>query len=170
MVDRFVDALLEVRSNKAKIFFCGNGGSAGNATHIANDFTFGINPEGEDGKGIDCECLTANSSVITCLANDIGYENIFSYQIRTKANPGDIIVLLSGSGNSENLIRAVDAAHAVGATTWGLVGYDGGRLLRMCDEKVHFASFDMQVCEDMQLIFLHMAMQLGRHKLKEKSE
>ena len=93
----------------AQVFLCGNGGSAGNASHIANDLIFAVS----EGKvpGIKASALTANPAVITCLANDLGYEHIFSEQLLVAANKGDILVALSGSGNSPNIVNALSLIH-----------------------------------------------------------
>jgi D-sedoheptulose 7-phosphate isomerase len=95
--------LFEAWKNNNKVFFCGNGGSAGNANHIANDLFYVINKK----KGINTESLASNPAIITCLANDEGYENIFVKQLETKANINDVLIAFSGSGNSKNIIKAI---------------------------------------------------------------
>ena len=97
--------------NGNKIMFCGNGGSAGNAIHLANDFIYGAGLG--YGKGLRVEALSANPAVLTCLANDIGYENIFSEQIRVKGNVGDVLIVLSGSGNSPNILKVLETGNAL---------------------------------------------------------
>lgn len=151
----FLELLLELRKNKNTIFVCGNGGSAANAIHIANDFTFGVNPNGE---AISIEALPANSSVISCLANDIGYEHIYSHQLKVKARPGDLLLVLSGSGNSPNILNAIDIASSLEMKTVGILGYDGGKAKNMLDLPIHFDINDMQVSEDMQLVVGHILM------------
>ncbi len=96
--------ILDRWRNKKNIYLCGNGGSASNAVHIANDLIYGASAK--NGVGIKAEALTANPAVLTCLANDIGYEDIFSEQLKVKAGMGDLLIVLSGSGNSENVVRA----------------------------------------------------------------
>ena len=95
------------------VFICGNGGSAANAMHIANDFHYGIGAcgPGPSLPGLRVEALPANSGVITCLANDTGYANIYSHQLRVKGQPGDILIVLSGSGNSPNVVQALETAN-----------------------------------------------------------
>src|SRR5208283_5485712 len=92
-------ALQSARRENRQVFLCGNGGSAANAMHIANDLLFGI---AKDGNGIRAHAISANQSVITCLANDVSYDEIFSIQLGAYGQPGDILIVLSGSGNSKN--------------------------------------------------------------------
>jgi D-sedoheptulose 7-phosphate isomerase len=139
------------------IYLCGNGGSAGNAIHLANDFTYGAGIK--RGIGLRIEALPANAAVITCLANDIGYENIFSEQLRVKANVGDVLVVLSGSGNSANVVNALEMGNKLGMTTFAVLGYDGGKCKSLAQHPIHFAVDDMQIAEDLQLIVGHMVMQ-----------
>ena len=100
------------RERKASVFLCGNGGSAANANHWANDLIYGAGKTGRG--GIRAHSLAANTSVIMCLANDTGYENVFSGQLCVLASPGDILIALSGSGNSPNIIRALEEANLLG--------------------------------------------------------
>ena len=139
------------------LFLCGNGGSAGNAIHLANDFLYGV---GKDlVPGIKVEALSANASVLTCLANDIGYEEIYSVQIETKGRKGDVLLVLSGSGNSPNIVRALEAGKKIGMRTFAILGYTGGRCKDLADVPIHFTINDMQISEDLQLIVGHMCMQ-----------
>jgi len=140
------------------IFICGNGGSAGNAIHLANDFLFGIAKD-KSTNGMRVEALSANTSVITCLANDIGYEEIYSVQIEAKGRKGDVLLVLSGSGNSPNIVRALEAGKKIGMRTFAILGYTGGRCKGLADVPIHFAINDMQISEDLQLIVGHMCMQ-----------
>jgi D-sedoheptulose 7-phosphate isomerase len=139
------------------VFLCGNGGSAGNAMHLANDLLYGINKE--RGPGLRVTALPANVSVVTCLANDLGYESIFSTQLAVLAEKGDVLIVLSGSGNSPNILRALEQAKAKGMTSFAILGYDGGKAKKMADVPIHFAIDDMQISEDLQLVVGHMVMQ-----------
>jgi len=152
----FIDMILEMKSAGGVLYICGNGGSAANAMHLANDFTFGISP---DGNSIKVEALPANSSVITCLANDIGYENIFSHQLKVKANSSDLLLVLSGSGNSANIISALAQARNIGMKTIAILGFDGGIANKHTDLSFHIPVMDMQISEDSQLIIGHIIMQ-----------
>lgn len=140
-----------------QVFLCGNGGSAGNAIHLANDFLYGI-AKG-NGQGMKVTALSANSAVITCLANDLGYEHIFSEQLAVQAQAGDILIVLSGSGNSPNIIRAVEQAKAKTVKSYAVLGYNGGKCKELADVSIHFNVDDMQIAEDLQLIVGHMLMQ-----------
>ena len=142
---------------KRQVFFCGNGGSAGNAIHLANDFLYGIAKR--PGGGLRVNALSANPAVITCLANDIGYDRIYSEQLSVLANPGDLLVVLSGSGNSPNIVAALEQAKAMKVKSYAILGFTGGRCKELADVPIHFAVDDMQISEDLQLVVGHMLMQ-----------
>jgi D-sedoheptulose 7-phosphate isomerase len=97
--------------------------------------------------------------VITCLANDVGYEEIFSYQLAVQARAHDVLIVLSGSGNSPNIVSALQQARKIGMRSYAIVGYAGGKAKSLADVSVHFVANDMQIAEDMQLIAGHMIMQ-----------
>ena len=97
--------------------------------------------------------------MITCLANDIGYEDIYSVQIETKGSRGDVLLVLSGSGNSPNIVRALEAGKKIGMRTYAILGYTGGSCKDLADVAIHFPIEDMQISEDLQLIVGHMCMQ-----------
>ena len=153
-IDNLSKKIKNIWKKKKKIFICGNGGSAANAIHIANDMIYGIGM----GKipGINVEALVANSSVITCLANDAGYENIFSKQIEAKGKKDDLLICLSGSGNSQNIINAINYAKKLKIETFGIFGYSGGKAIKLVNNFIHINLNDMQISEDMQLIIMHM--------------
>jgi len=139
------------------VFICGNGGSAGNAIHLANDLIYGAGRK--NGVGLRVEALSANAAVITCLANDIGYENIYSEQLKVKARPGDVLIALSGSGNSPNIVNALVIGNTIGMTTFAILGFSGGQCKSVAQNHIHFEIDDMQIAEDLQLIVGHMCMQ-----------
>jgi D-sedoheptulose 7-phosphate isomerase len=149
--------MAEAWQNGNTIYFCGNGGSAGNAIHLANDFTYGAGKK--NGRGIRVEALSANPAVVTCLANDVGYEAIYSEQLKVKANPRDILVVLSGSGNSPNVVKALEVANNLGVKTCAILGYSGGKCKELAQLPIHFAIDDMQIAEDLQLSVGHICMQ-----------
>ncbi|TAN51775.1 MAG: SIS domain-containing protein [Methylococcaceae bacterium] len=150
-------ALTECWRNDRQVFLCGNGGSAGNAVHLATDFLYGIGKERFP--GMRAHALSANTAILTCLGNDLGYEHIFSRQLETMANPGDLLIAFSGSGNSANILAAIEAAKNRQMRTFAVLGYDGGKAKAMVDVPIHFAIDDMQMAEDLQLIVGHMLMQ-----------
>ena len=142
---------------KRQVFFCGNGGSAGNAIHLANDFLYGIAKR--PGGGLRVNALSANPAVITCLANDIGYDRIYAEQLSVLANPGDVLVVLSGSGNSPNIVAVLEQAKAMKVKSHAILGFSGGRCKQLADVAIHFSVDDMQISEDLQLVVGHMLMQ-----------
>ncbi len=144
-----------------QVFICGNGGSAANALHIANDLHYGIGACGPAPviPGMRVEALPANTGIITCLANDTGYENIYANQLKVKANHSDILIALSGSGNSSNIVKAIDTAKQLGMQSVAILAFDGGRSKELADLVIHFPIDDMQIAEDTQLIIGHLCMQ-----------
>ena len=142
---------------KKQVFFCGNGGSAGNAIHLANDLLYGIAKR--PGGGLRVNALSANPAVITCLANDIGYDRIYSEQLSVLASPGDVLIVLSGSGNSPNIVAALEQAKAMKVKSYAILGFTGGRCKQLADVPIHFPVDDMQISEDLQLVVGHMLMQ-----------
>ncbi len=139
------------------MFIAGNGGSAGNAVHLANDFLYAMSKRA--GSGLCVEALPANPAVLTCLANDEGYDSIFSLQLAVQARPGDVLIVFSGSGNSPNILKALNEAKRIGLKTYALLGFSGGAAKTLADTVIHFEIDDMQVAEDMQLITGHMLVQ-----------
>lgn len=156
-VERLATELLDCWKSGRQVFICGNGGSAGNAIHLANDFLYGISKVA--GSGLRVIALPANSAVLTCLANDEGYETIFSTQLAVLARRGDVLLAFSGSGNSPNIISALQKAKEMGVKSYAILGYTGGKAKSLADEPIHFAVDDMQISEDMQLVVGHMLMQ-----------
>jgi D-sedoheptulose 7-phosphate isomerase len=139
------------------VYLCGNGGSAGNAIHLANDLLYGAGMA--HGCGLKVEALSANPAVLTCLANDLGYDEIYAQQLRVKAMPGDVLIVLSGSGNSPNVVKALEVGAEKGMTTFAILGYAGGRCKNLARHAIHFAIDDIQIAEDLQLIVGHICMQ-----------
>ena len=130
----FVDLLLESRSQDSTTFFLGNGGSASTATHFVNDISLGSRQFKKPFRAIS---LCDNQAVITAIANDDGYENVFLQQLKTLAMQGDTIVCISASGNSKNLIKAVEYAKENKLYVVGLTAFDGGSLKENCDLNIH---------------------------------
>ena len=133
-IARFADLLLESRENRTTTFFLGNGGSASTATHFVNDVSLGSRQFDKPFRAIS---LCDNQAVITAIANDDGYENIFLQQLQTLASPGDTIVCISASGNSKNLIKAIEYSREHNIYIVGLTAFDGGYLKENCDLNIH---------------------------------
>jgi D-sedoheptulose 7-phosphate isomerase len=150
------------RQNR-QVFLCGNGGSAANAVHLANDFLYGIDKA--TGRGLRVTSLAANTSVLTCLANDVSYEDVFAAQLKVLANAGDVLIVLSGSGNSPNVVRALMTAHELAVESFAILGFTGGQCLGLADHPIYFPVHDMQIAEDLQTMVGHLAMQwLSRNR------
>jgi D-sedoheptulose 7-phosphate isomerase len=130
----FIKILLEARERGARIFFLGNGGSAATASHFANDISIGSRERVKPFRAIS---LTDNVAVITAIGNDDGHDAIFLQQLETQMVSGDVVVAISASGNSPNVIKAIDYANAQDAITVGLTGFDGGQLAEKAALNVH---------------------------------
>ncbi len=159
-IDPLIDALQEARAQDLQVFLCGNGGSAGNAMHLANDYLYGINQNGHG--ALRVIALPANSAVMTCLANDVSYAEVFSEQLRSLARKDDILITLSGSGNSPNILSALKTADELKMQSFAILGFDGGEALVLADHPIHFAVQDMQISEDLQMIVGHIVMKALR--------
>lgn len=151
----FIDTLLEARERGARIFFIGNGGSAATASHFANDIAIGTRTSGKPFRAVS---LTDNQAIVTAIANDDGYDEIFVQQLRTQMQPGDVVVAISASGNSLNVVKAIEYANAHGAKTVGLTGFDGGKLARLSGLRVHIptAKGEYGPAEDGHMILDHL--------------
>jgi D-sedoheptulose 7-phosphate isomerase len=167
LIDELAEDIFSTWKRRGRVFLCGNGGSAANALHIANDFSYGVNP---NERALDVEALTGNSAVITCLANDAGYTNIFSLQLRSKAKESDLLIVLSGSGNSPNVIAAINEAKNKGMKVYGIFGFSGGEAKEIVDIAIHTPIDDMQLAEDIQLIIGHWLMRTVKQKIQRCSD
>jgi D-sedoheptulose 7-phosphate isomerase len=156
-VERLAQDMHECWLAERRVFLCGNGGSAGNAIHLANDLLYGVAKR--SGGGMKAIALSANPAVMSCLANDLGYEHIFSEQLAVQAQAGDILIALSGSGNSSNIVSVIKRAKDMGVKSYALLGYSGGECKDIADVPIHFLVDDMQIAEDLQLVVGHMLMQ-----------
>lgn len=144
-----------------QVFLCGNGGSAANAIHLANDYLYGVG--GHSHLGMRVQALTANPAVLTCLANDINYEQIFAEQLAVFGKPGDLLIALSGSGNSANIQAVLREAKEMKIKSYAILGFSGGVCKSLADVPIHFPVEDMQLSEDLQMIVGHMLMQWLHH-------
>lgn len=156
VVEGVARLLQKVWEGGQQVFICGNGGSAANALHFANDLFYGVAKN--TGFGVRAHALSGNQAIVSCLANDVSYDEIFSRQLAVLAQPGDLLIALSGSGNSPNIVQAIHAARAAGMTSVAILGYSGGKCKELADVALHFPVDDMQIAEDMQVIVGHMVM------------
>lgn len=141
----------------AQVIALGNGGSAMIALHFMTDWTKSIPMA--TGRPFHGRTLMDNIGLVMAWSNDTSYEDLFARQLQTLLNPGDLVIAISGSGNSENVIRAVDHANAAGAVTLGLCGYGGGRLKQQAQHVIWSGVDDMQLSEDIFALFGHVVMQ-----------
>lgn len=155
-VDAIMNTLIEAYEREATIYVFGNGGSAATASHMANDFNKGISEYTE--KKFRLACLNDNTATVLAIANDIGYEDIFSFQLKNRLRRDDVVIGISGSGNSPNVIKAIRYAKEVGAKTIGWVGFDGGALRALTDECFHVPVDNMQLVEDLHMVLNHLMM------------
>jgi D-sedoheptulose 7-phosphate isomerase len=142
------------------IYACGNGGSAAIANHLLCDFQKGIQTDTSAKPRV--VSLSSNLEIITAIGNDIGFEDIFVYQLRTMARPGDVMMTISASGNSENVVRAVEWAKANGVPTIALVGFAGGRSGALADVTIHVAAENYGTVEDLHQSMMHLFAQYLR--------
>ncbi len=156
-VTRLAYELLDCWQTGRQVFLAGNGGSAANADHLSNDLLYAFSKV--PGSGLRVRSLSANPSVLTCLANDEGYDKVFSLQLAVLARPHDVLIALSGSGNSPNIVNALAQAREIGMISYAVLGYSGGQAKRMADVPIHFGIDDMQIAEDAQMVVGHMLMQ-----------
>ena len=162
-LEALAHSLMTAWQQRRQVFIFGNGGSAGNAIHLANDFLYGISKQ--LGHALRVTALPANSAVITCLANDEGYDGIFFRQLAVLADPGDVAIAFSGSGNSPNILRALEHCKANGIESFAVLGYSGGKAKSLASHAIHVPVDDMQISEDLQLVVGHLMMQwLYAHK------
>lgn len=156
-VEKLAYELRDCWQTGRQVFFCGNGGSGGNANHLANDFLYALSKT--PGSGLRVHSLSSNPSVITCLANDEGYDQVFSLQLAVLARKGDVLIAFSGSGNSPNIVKALEEGKKIGMTSYAVLGFSGGKSKALADVPIHFAIDDMQIAEDAQMVIGHMIMQ-----------
>lgn len=148
------DAFLNTYTKGGNIYVFGNGGSGATASHVAGDFIKGASYGLE--KRFRMICLNDNVASMMAIANDIGYEDIFVEPLKNFIEPIDLAVGISGSGNSENVVRALELAKSKGATTLALSGFNGGQIKSIADVSVHAPVDDMEVCEDVHMVIFNI--------------
>lgn len=163
--ERFIETLYEAFEEGRTVFLAGNGGSAANASHFGQDLAKGTLSSMSATRRFRVIPLTDNVGFITALANDEGYDSIFEQQLRNLAASGDLLVAISGSGNSPNVIRATEYARSIGMTVIGVTGFDGGKLKALADVSVHIPVDDMGMTEALHGVVFHLAMCRLRERL-----
>lgn len=144
--------LEKAREERRTVFLMGNGGSAATALHMANDLARATRPGHPPFRTL---CLAGNVSQLTGLANDYGYDQVFVRQLTDLVEPGDVVFGISASGNSSNCINALAYGRQRGAMTLGLLGFDGGRMMALCDRWIHVPCHDYLLVEDVHLVLAH---------------
>ncbi len=155
--DRMVRDILDAYERRTRIFIMGNGGSGATASHMACDINKGCCTDLE--KKFQMICLNDNVPTILALANDLSYDVVFEEQLKNQFIAGDLVLGISGSGNSENVLRAIRYAAGNGGRTIGWSGFGGGQLAELADLALVVDSDDMQQVEDTHLVIAHMVMQ-----------
>lgn len=179
-VNKVMNVLEDARVEGRHIFICGNGGSAATASHYAGDFNKGVNMgllniDGHSSDGTpniekmtaiplyNFECLSDNVPTMMAVSNDEAYAEVFRFPLTIKMKEGDIVIGISGSGNSENVVNAFDYAQKHGGKTIAIVGYRGGKMKEMADYSIHVDIDDMQIAEDLHMVLDHMMMWVLSH-------
>ncbi|SEG17133.1 D-sedoheptulose 7-phosphate isomerase [Butyrivibrio sp. Su6] len=155
-INRAMNLLEETRKKGSRVYVFGNGGSAATASHMENDFNKGVSEKLE--KKYRFQCINANMATIMAIANDNGYDRVFIQQLENRLETDDVIVAISGSGNSENVVKAVRYAKKQGCQIIGMTGYSGGVIDELCDVSLHVPIENMQITEDVHLIINHLMM------------
>lgn len=153
-IDKAIQLIEKTVEYEGNIYVIGNGGSAATASHLISDFSNTVGYS--NGKRINIHSLTDNVSVITAIANDYSYDLIFKKQLEDRLKTGDLLIAISGSGNSKNILKAVEYANEMKVATLAMTGFDGGRLKDLTQLNMHVPINDMQISEDIHLLFNHL--------------
>lgn len=161
-INEAIQAIWAAYEREATIYVFGNGGSAATASHFVCDFNKGISEKKD--KKFNLVCLSDNVPQMMAIANDISYDEVFRFPLINKLKSTDLVIGISGSGNSKNVIRAVEYAKEIGAPVIGITGYHGGKLKELADYHMDAMVDDMQISEDIHMIFDHMMYVIFNHK------
>jgi D-sedoheptulose 7-phosphate isomerase len=165
-INKIVNLIQSAYDNGNTIFTMGNGGSGTTASHIVCDFNNGASAN--LARKFKVMCLNDNVPSISAIANDISYDAIFKEQLKNFLRPGDVVIGISASGNSKNIIRAIEYANKSGATTIGFCGFDGGKMKKTAKYSIHVKADDMKVTEDIHSIVSHIMMKMLSAELMKK--
>ena len=153
-IKRVIDLIMEAYEADKQVFVIGNGGSASTASHFACDLGKGTIVQGK--RRLRIMSLTDNVAVMTAWANDVSYDDIFAEQLKNLLNRNDLVIGISASGNSKNVLKAIEYANSMDCTTIGLTGFGGGKLAKIADESIIVDSYDYGPVEDIHLILDHI--------------
>ena len=162
-IDKVMNVLVEARDLGRQIFVMGNGGSAATASHFVCDFNKGVSFDKKE--RFKFICLNDNLPTLMAIANDLSYDDIFVEQLKNYFHSGDVVIGISGSGNSANVLKAVEYANANGGKTVSLTGYNGGKLKEIAKYGIHVPLDDMQITEDLHMVMDHLMMKILSEKL-----
>ncbi len=155
-VNNALNLLYDTMQKEGNIYIFGNGGSSATASHFQNDFNKGLSEHTV--KKFRFQCLNDNIATVMAIANDIGFEEVFRFQLTGRLKPDDIVIAISGSGNSRNVLNAVEYAREQDCKVIGLTGYGGGRLKELSDISLHVPVNSMQITEDLHMVLDHLMM------------
>ena len=164
-INQFINILCYTREEGKNIFIMGNGGSAATASHFCCDFNKGVNTIIKNQKRFKFICLNDNIATVMAYANDLSYIDIFKEQLKNFLAPRDVVIGISGSGNSENIIKAINYANDNNGITIALTGFNGGILKKIAQYSVHVNVDDMQIVEDLHMVFDHLCMKIITNSL-----
>jgi D-sedoheptulose 7-phosphate isomerase len=165
-IESFIETIYDAFEREATIYVIGNGGSAANASHLAQDLVKGTCADLTGDRRIRALSLTDNFAFFSALGNDEGYDQVFVQQLRTFYRPGDVLIAISGSGNSPNVLRAVEFANDNGMTTVAVTGFDGGRLRALATSCVHVPLNDMCTAESVHTVVFHYVILRLRERME----
>lgn len=167
VLEKIINIQIECLENKGKILIAGNGGSASDAQHFAGELVGRFLLERE---GLPAIALNTDTSVLTCIGNDYGYNKVFSRQVEALGNPNDVFIGISTSGNSENIIEAVEMAKAKGMKTIGLLGKNGGKLKNMCDISLVIPFNSTARVQEVHITSIHIICEIVERVIASKNE
>jgi D-sedoheptulose 7-phosphate isomerase len=162
-LEKFADALMKAYQEGKQIFVFGNGGSGSTASHFCGDFLKGVSYGLE--KRFRFLCLNDNIPALLAIANDISYEDVFIEQLKNHMKKDDLVIGISGSGNSMNVVKALHYAKDNGAATVAMCGYDGGKIIDIADVHIHAPIANMEVTEDVHLVAIHCLKTMMKQRL-----
>jgi D-sedoheptulose 7-phosphate isomerase len=165
VIEQVLDVLHVARFDNKQVFILGNGGSASTASHFVCDL--GKNTRVKGSPNFRVMGLTDNMALFSALANDEGYENVFAQQLANHIQPGDVVIGISTSGNSPNVLNAIHLANSVGAKTIGFTGFDTGKLGSQVDVNLHVPSHSIEQVEDVHLVLEHLITKALREKAQQ---
>lgn len=167
-INIFINQLIKARNEGRQIFIMGNGGSASTASHFCCDFNKGASYEFNE-KRFKFICLNDNVAGMMAYANDVSYDDVFVEQLKNFFNKGDVVIGISGSGNSKNVLKAIEYANANEGLTIGLTGFGGGKLKEIATNSVNMNIDDMQISEDLHMVMDHLSMKIITNDMLAKN-